>query len=166
MPAFFIMSKKNISPEAEELGHQLSAQLAPIVKDHGAILVDVEIAGSKSQPSIRILVHKDPAISLAACEQISREVADYLDVEDPLPGRYRLEVTSPGLDRPLVTDGDFARAKGYLLKVVLLSGKNHRGRLIDWDATQIALGEDGEEVENVLREEIAKAIIEVEFKNK
>jgi len=166
LPAFFIMNKKNISPEAEELGHQLSAQLAPIVKDHGAILVDVEIAGSKSQPSIRILVHKDPAISLAACEQISREVADYLDVEDPLPGRYRLEVTSPGLDRPLVTDGDFARAKGYLLKVVLLSGKNHRGRLLDWDATQIALGEDGEEVENVLREEIAKAIIEVEFKNK
>jgi ribosome maturation factor RimP len=166
LPAFFIMNKKNISPEAEELGHQLSAQLAPIVKDHGAILVDVEIAGSKSQPSIRILVHKDPAISLAACEQISREVADYLDVEDPLPGRYRLEVTSPGLDRPLVTDGDFTRAKGYLLKVVLLSGKNHRGRLIDWDATQIALGEDGEEVENVLREEIAKAIIEVEFKNK
>lgn len=166
MPAFFIMAKKNISPEAEQLGLQLSAQLAPIVKDHGAILVDVEIAGSKSQPSIRILVHKEPAISLAACEQISREIADYLDVEDPLPCRYRLEVTSPGLDRPLVTDGDFARAKGYLLKVVLLSGKNHRGRLVDWDATQIALGEDGEEVENVLREEIAKAIIEVEFKNK
>ena len=101
---------------------------------------------------------------MAACEQISREIADYLDVEDPLPGRYRLEVTSPGLDRPLVTDGDFARAKGHLLKVVLLSGKNHRGRLIDWDTKKIALGEDGQDVENVPREEIAKATIEVEFK--
>lgn len=166
MPAFFIMGKKNTSPEAEELGLQLSAQLAPIVKDHGAILVDVEIAGSKSQPSLRILVHKEPAISLAACEQISREIADYLDVEDPLPGRYRLEVTSPGLDRPLVTDGDFARAKGHLLKIVLFSGKNHRGRLIRWDAKKIALAENGKEVENVLRDQIAKAIIEVEFKNK
>ena len=85
------MGKQNISPEAEQLGLQLSAQLAPIVEDHGGILVDVEIAGSKSQPSIRIFVHKEPAISLATCEQISREIADYLDVEDPLPGRYRLE---------------------------------------------------------------------------
>ena len=64
-------------------------------------------------------------------------------------------VTRP--ECPLVTDGDFARAKGYLLKIVLLSGKNHRGRLIDWDSKQIALGEDGQKVENVLREEIAKA---------
>ena len=53
-----------------------------------------------------------------------------------------------------------------MLKVVLLSGKNHGGRLTDWDSTQIALGEDGQEVENVLREEIAKATIEVEFNNK
>ena len=131
------MGKKNISPEAEQLGLQLSAQLAPIVEDHGAILVDVEIAGVNLSPVFGFWSIREPAVSLAACEQISREIADYLDVEDPLPGRYRLEVTSPGLDRPLVTDGDFARAKGHLLKVVLLSGKNHQGRLIDWDTKKL-----------------------------
>ena len=124
------MGKKNNSPEAEQIRVHLSSELAPIVEEHNALLVDVEIAGSKSQPSVRVLVHKEPAISLAACEQISREIADFLDVQDPLPGRYRLEVTSPGLDRPLVTDGDFARAKDRLLKIVLISGKNHRGRLV------------------------------------
>ncbi len=160
------MGKKNNSPEAEQLRLHLSSELAPIVEEHDALLVDVEIAGSKSQPSIRILVHKEPAVSLATCEQISREIADFLDVEDPLPGRYRLEVTSPGLDRPLVTDGDFARAEGHLLKVVLLTGKNHRGRLVGWDSVQIILEDGRGEVEDVLREIIAKATIEVEFKNK
>ena len=160
------MGKKNISPEAEKLRLHLSSEIAPIVEEHDALLVDVEIAGSKSQPSVRILVHKEPAISLATCEKISREIADFLDVEDPLPGRYRLEVTSPGLDRPLVTDGDFARAEGHLLKVVLLTGKNHRGRLVGWDSVQITLDNERGKVEDVLREVIAKATIEVEFKNK
>jgi ribosome maturation factor RimP len=160
------MGKKNITPEEEKLRLNLSSELAPIVEEHDAFLIDVEIAGSKSQPSVRILVHKEPAISLAACEQISREIADFLDVEDPLPGRYRLEVTSPGLDRPLVTDGDFVRAKDRLLKVVLISGKNHRGRLVGWDSVQITLDEGRGKTEDVLRENIAKATIEVEFKNK
>ena len=103
---------------------------------------------------------------MAACEQISREIADFLDVQDPLPGRYRLEVTSPGLDRPLVTDGDFARAKDRLLKIVLISGKNHRGRLVGWDSAQITLDNGRGNTEYVIRENIAKATIEVEFKNK
>ena len=166
MPAFFVMGKKNISPEAEQLRLHLILELAPIIEEHDAILVDVEIAGSKSQPSVRILVHKEPAVSLADCEQISREIADFLDVDDPLPGRYRLEVTSPGLDRPLITDGDFVRAKDRLLKVVLLTGKNHRGRLVAWDLSQITLDDGRGRMEEVLRENIAKATIEVEFKNK
>ena len=161
-----MMGEKNISFETEQLRIHLSLELAPIVEEHDALLVDVEIAGSKSQLSVRILVHKEPAVSLATCEQISREIADFLDVEDPLPGRYRLEVTSPGLDRPLVTDGDFARAKGRLLKVVLLSGKNHRGRLLRWGSAQITLDGGRGKVEDVLRENIAKATIEVEFNKK
>ena len=160
------MGKKNISPEEEQLRLHLSSELAPIVEEHDALLVDVEIAGSKSHPSVRILVHKEPAISLADCEQISREIADFFDIEDPLPGRYRLEVTSPGLDRPLVTDGDFARGKDRLLKVVLLSGKNHRGRLVGWDSAQITLDDGRGKTEDVPRENIAKATVEVEFKNK
>ena len=160
------MGKKNISPEAEELRLHLSSELTPIVEEHGALLVDVEAAGSKSQPSVRILVHKEPAISLTICEQISREIADFLDVEDPIPGRYRLEVTSPGLDRPLVKDGDFARAKGRLLKIVLLSGKNQRGRLVGWDSEQITLDDGRGNLEDVPRENIAKATIEVEFNKK
>ena len=87
-------------------------------------------------------------------------MADLFDVEDPIAGRYRLEVTSPGLDRPLETDGDFARARGRLLKVVLASGRVVKGRLIAWEANQIQL--DGP-AEFVARADIARANIEPEL---
>ena len=136
--------------------------LEPVVVDHGAILVDVEVVGSGTQ-TVRLLVHRDGGITIDACEAISREVSDLLDVEDPLPGRYRLEVTSPGLDRPLSTPNDFRRAEGRKLKVVLESGRTISGRLVSWDEEQIEV-EDGRERLSVSRAEIAKATIEVEFR--
>ena len=106
------------------------------------------------------MVHKNCGITLATCELISREVADLFDVEDPIAGRYRLEVTSPGLDRPLETDGDFTRAHGRLLKVVLTSGRVVKGRLSAWEADRIQLDSLAESVE---RADIAKANIEPEL---
>ena len=97
---------------------RLSAVIAdlagPVVTDHGAELVDVEISGSGTY-SVRLLVHHEDGVNLVLCSEISRELADLFDVEDPIPGRYRLEVTSPGLDRPLSTDDDFRRAQRRLL---------------------------------------------------
>ena len=106
------------------------------------------------------MVHKNCGITLTACEAISREVADLFDIEDPIAGRYRLEVTSPGLDRPLETDGDFTRARGRLLKVVLASGRVIKGRLVAWEADQIQLDSPAE---SVMRADIAKANIEPEL---
>ena len=165
MPAFFIMGKMSSIPtmETDQLRRQLQERLEPIVVDHGVELVDLELGGSRSQPLLRILVHKEPGISLDLCESISREVADYLDVDDPIPGRYRLEVTSPGLDRPLNTDKDFRRAQNRLLKIVMTTGKNYRGRLIDWDETRLCIEGAKGVVDEVVRAEIAKAIIEAEF---
>ena len=93
---------------------------------------------------------------------ISREVADLFDVEDPLIGSYRLEVTSPGLDRPLEPDGDFTRAENHLIKVVLKSGQAYKGRLINFDSDQIWL-EPEIKTPSILRADIAKAFIEPEL---
>ena len=106
------------------------------------------------------MVHKNCGITLAICELISREVADLFDIEDPIAGRYRLEVTSPGLDRPLETDGDFTRAQDRLLKVVLTSGRVVKGRLAAWEADRIQLDSPAE---IVARADIAKANIEPEL---
>ncbi len=106
------------------------------------------------------MVHKNCGITLTTCESISREVADLFDIEDPITGRYRLEVSSPGLDRPLETDGDFARAQGRRLKVVLTSGRAIKGWLVAWEADQIELDSPAE---IVARTDIAKANIEPEL---
>ena len=132
----------------------------PIIREHEAELVDIELSGAQGNQLVRLLVHKNCGITLATCELISREVADLFDIEDPIAGRYRLEVTSPGLDRPLETDGDFTRARGRLLKVVLTSGRVVKGRLVAWEADQIQFDSPAE---SVARADIAKANIEPEL---
>ncbi len=145
-----------------ELKERLIELVEPVVQDHGAVLVDLELGGGANNQILRVLVHTDSGITLAQCEGISREVADMLDVEDPIPGRYRLEVTSPGLGRPLRSDRDFSRAHSRLLKVVLASGAAKYGRLLEWheDRITLKLKEGAEEIE---RRAIVKATIEAEF---
>ena len=148
--------------EAQALRSALVELIQPVVEDRGAILVDIELGGSNHFHIVRVLVHKDPGITVKACVGISREVGDLLDIEDPFPGRYRLEVTSPGLDRPLTTDGDFQRAQGHKVKVVLTSGKAVVGRLESWESDGIQVS-DKAGAKAISRLEIAKAHIEVEF---
>lgn len=151
-------------PESrDELRHKLCDLLGPLVADHEASLVDVEIIGGGGSQTLRILVHCDAGVTVKLCEGISREASDLLDIEDPVPGRYRLEVTSPGLDRPLVTDSDFERARNRMVKAVLATGRTVVGRLVDWspDAARLE-GSNG--LSTVTRAEIAKATIEVEFR--
>ena len=134
----------------------------PVISGHGAELVDVEIKGARGNELVKLYIHKDDGVSLSLCEQVSREVADLFDVEDPISGRYRLEVTSPGLDRPLESNRDFTRANGRVLKAKLKSGKVVKGRLVSSDDRQVLL-DTGTETLTVPRIEIAKANIEPEF---
>ena len=136
--------------------------VSPVVEDHDAELVDVELRGSPNNQTVRILVHRDSGIMLNDCEAISRELGDLFDVEDPVPGRYRLEVTSPGLDRPLTTDRDLERAHSKRLKVVLSSGGTRFGRLTGWNAENIAIETDTGP-EEIARDHIARATVEVEL---
>jgi ribosome maturation factor RimP len=138
--------------------------LEPVVRDHGAELVDLELVGALGNCALRVLVHRDPGATISLCEQVSLEVGDLLDRQDLLPGRYRIEVTSPGFDRPLKTDRDLARAHLRMVKVVQPTGRTLVGRLVEWEAGAIVL-ETPKGRETILRHEIAKATIEAEFKN-
>ena len=145
-----------------DLKERLSELLEPVVKDHGASLVDLELNGAPNNQTLRLLIHVDSGVSLELCQAISREAADLLDVEDPIQKRYRLEITSPGLDRPLETDQDFSRALKRNLKLVLANGKTIHGRLQNWEDDRLIL-QLGGGVEAIERREIAKATIEAEF---
>lgn len=148
--------------QRSELKAKLVDLLEPVIRDRDAELVDLELAGALGNCTLRLLVHKESGTTVSLCAQISLEAGDLLDVHDLIPGRYRIEVTSPGFDRPLKTDRDFARAFSRLIKVVQPSGRATTGRLVEWEADSISL-ETANGQEKILRQEIAKATIEVEF---
>lgn len=147
---------------AQQERERLLALAGPVVEDCAAQLVDVELVGPQHNRTVRILIHAPQGVHLGMCEQISRQMGDLLDVEDPLPGRYRLEVTSPGLDRPLKTDSDFDRACNRKLKVVLVTGHNVQGRLQAYTAENLVL-EAKQGTCQIRRADIAKATIEAEL---
>jgi ribosome maturation factor RimP len=120
--------------------------LEPTVNDLGYELVDLDLREGRGG-LVRLFIDKDPAVTLADCEYVSGQVGDLLDVEDPLPGGYVLEVSSPGLDRRLRTPDHFAAAVGSEIRVELkraVDGRRRfRGHLIAADAAGIEIEGDG-----------------------
>jgi ribosome maturation factor RimP len=95
----------------------------------GLELVDVELAGRGRNAVLRIFLDKPGGVTVHDCERVSGQVSAILDVEDFIPGSYTLEVSSPGLDRPLVKPADFERFAGKRIKLVLRAPHEGRRRL-------------------------------------
>lgn len=88
-----------------------------VVQRLGLELDRVEVSTNRKQSFVRVFVDKAGGVTLEDCQRVSREIGTILDVEDPMPGPYTLEVSSPGLDRPLRTEGDYERYRGRLIRV-------------------------------------------------
>jgi ribosome maturation factor RimP len=86
--------------------------------EFGVEVVDVEMAGNLRRPTVRIFIDKEGGVTLDDCEKFSRGMSAVLDVEDPMRSPYVLEVSSPGLDRPLKRLKDFEASVGKLARVI------------------------------------------------
>lgn len=124
--------------------------IAPSLEAMGYALVRLRLTGG-GRPTLQIMAeHKDGReMTVDDCAEISRAVSAILDVEDPIDGAYLLEVSSPGIDRPLTRPEDFDRFAGHEAKVELsqpVDGrKRFRGRILGLDSGQVRLAaEDGE----------------------
>lgn len=126
---------------------QLIDLLEPPVEALGYELVDLDIRVGR-HGLLRIYVDKEDGVNLADCELVSRQLSAVLDVEDPLPGHYVLEVSSPGLDRPLRTLEHFRRFRDCRAKVRLREPRDSRrmlnGRLLGIRDESIVMDVDGE----------------------
>ena len=122
--------------------------LEPGVSAMGFELVDVEMAGSHHSPTLRVYIDGPRGVNVDDCARVSRQLSALLDVEDPLPGQYILEVSSPGLDRPLVKPEDFRRFVGETVKVKMqqpvLGRRNFSGRLVEVAADHVVVEVDKE----------------------
>lgn len=96
----------------------------------GYELVDVEFVRAGRQPLLRIYIDSPAGVTLDDCALVSRQLGAILDVEDVIPGAYRLEVSSPGLDRPLKTLTDFQRFSGRRVSLRLRLPVNGQRRYV------------------------------------
>jgi ribosome maturation factor RimP len=103
--------------------------IAPTLTDRGYGVVQVKMIGS-SRPTLQIMAerHDDLPMTVEDCATISRAVSALLDVEDPVSGTYTLEVSSPGLDRPLVYQRDFEKYSGLEAKIELRTAQDGQKR--------------------------------------
>jgi ribosome maturation factor RimP len=121
--------------------------LEPVVEAMGYELVLLEYAPHKGSGTLRLYIDATGGITLEDCERVSREVEGVLDVEDPIRSGYRLEVSSPGLDRPLVKKSHYERFVGEQVKVQLLIPRDGRRNFLG-----VLRGVKGEAIELELPE--------------
>jgi len=100
---------------------KIEALILPILESQNIDLVEIELKGKLGAQVLRIFVDIEGGISLDQCVNLSRDIADLLDTKDLITGHYRLEVSSPGLDRPLRTERDFERNLGRKVKIDFLT---------------------------------------------
>lgn len=120
-----------------------------VVVSEGLTLFDVEVKGGRSNQLLRIYIDKPEGVSHADCENVSHQLSALLDVEDPFPGKYTLEVSSPGLERELVKSRDYEYFAGRRARLVLRDSPGKQkvieGRLAGCEAGKVRLdlGEGG-----------------------
>ena len=106
----------------------LERLVEPEIKSLGYDLVRVAMIGGTSDPTLQIMAERPDTrqLDLTDCERISRRLSEFLDLADPIEGSYRLEVSSPGIDRPLTRLHDYKDWKGYDARITL--AHPHEGR--------------------------------------
>ncbi len=143
---------------------KITAIIQPILEEQGIELVELQYNKGK-RTSVRLFIWETGGVSLDRCTQISREISDLLDRKDVIAGKYFLEVSSPGLDRPLKSKRDFERQMGRTVKAVILDGEKNRsikGKIDHVDEQGVSIQRNNG-IEHVLFEEIVSAKVVVEF---
>jgi ribosome maturation factor RimP len=127
--------------------------IEPVMRSMGYQLVRVRLSGQNGL-TLQIMAERfDGTMTVEDCEEVSRAVSPVLDVEDPIEKAYHLEVSSPGIDRPMVRKSDFTRWQGHIVKcetsIIIDNRKRFRGKILETDADgftiereQVASGEE------------------------
>jgi len=134
------------------LEEKIKQIIKPVVQADGFDLVRVLLSGEDKDNTLQIMVEHTDGSNMTAddCESLSRHLSAVLDVEDVIQNRYLLEVSSPGIDRPLVKLADYDRFKGREAKIETLlpidGRKRFKGQIVGTDANQVIFDFEGKEI--------------------
>ena len=157
-------------PESPTYRERILELVEPAVEAEGLEIVELECLRMKTRWLVRIFIDREGGASLDDCTAVSREVGDLLNVHDLPPGPYTLEVSTPGLDRPLTRDKDFEKYRGSRVRIrtrePIEGSRNFLGTYVDYSTEGgrriVTVDVDGR---NVLidRDNIQKANLEYEL---
>lgn len=138
--------------------------IKPIVEDMGYVIWGCEYLSQGKHSLLRIYIDHDDGIGIEDCQRVSREISSVLDVEDPIPGQYSLEVSSPGIPRPLFHPWQYQLFVGQIIKIKVfkpIDGKRtFSGTIVSVDEDKLTLKVDDDELE-IFISNIVKAYLTV-----
>jgi ribosome maturation factor RimP len=143
---------------------KLNELIQPLVEDLGYEFVGIEYSNNPKNAVLRIYIDEPSrGIAIEDCEQVSREVAALLDVEDPIASNYTLEVSSPGLNRPIFSLVQFETFIGEVISMTSFAPVNNRrkfkGELLAVTGNEVFVDQDGEKIaiafENIVKARLA-----------
>ncbi|MCX8030875.1 MAG: ribosome maturation factor RimP [Thermodesulfovibrionales bacterium] len=141
-----------------------------VAEQEGLELYDVQILGSRKRTIVRVFIDKESGVTIDDCERVSKSLSALLDVEDPIKTSYTLEVSSPGIDRPLTKKKDYEKNLGKLVRIVTTEPFDNQsffiGRIIDVGENWVRISyKKGSKEENLFIpfEKVSKAKLEIEF---
>ncbi|MBI5182819.1 MAG: ribosome maturation factor RimP [Nitrospinae bacterium] len=156
------MLKKSVTTTVSEM-------VKPIVESEGMRLIDVEFKKERKDWYMRIFIDKNGGVNHKDCENISSQIGEMIEVEEVISYPYILEVSSPGLDRPLKYEDDYRRFKGRLVRIYTSTSVDKKkelvGRIIDIEGNNIIVIEekDKKDIIKLPFKIIVKGKLEVEF---
>lgn len=154
--------------DGESLEEKIREIILPVIEYEGFELFDIKFLKGGKNSYLRIFIDKERGgVTLDDCQNISTQIGAILDVEDPIDRHYILEVSSPGLDRPLKKGGDFIRFKNRMIKLStfepLTGKKSFTGKIIDFKDNVLLLDVNKKGIINIPYNQIKNARLEVDF---
>lgn len=136
------------------------------LEENGIELIDITYKHEQGGMVLRLLVDTPQGVTIDACEKLNNFLSELLDKEETISEHYTIEVASPGLDRPIITDRDFQRVLGKALDITTYQAigerKTHEGKLVGIDKESVVIESNG--VSTVIPKKlIARARLKIEF---
>lgn len=150
----------------ENIIYNIKELLEPILFEKNLELFDLEYQGQGHRGVLRVFIDKEEGVTIDDCTVISRELVTLLDVHEVIPGSYTLEVSSPGLTRPLKKPSDYIRFKGKTVKIKTIEDIEDKniftGKLLDFKDETVYIETDGTNY-LIPYSKIEKANLELDF---
>jgi len=142
---------------------KLEKIVKPICEAENLYLVELKIGGDAKKSVFKIYADSEKGINLGQCEKLSRLIQDELDMDEQFLKNYRLDVSSPGLDRALVFDWEYKKNIGLNLEITLVSAEKAIGRLLSFDENTLEIEDENGQQQAVARSDVKQVKVKIQW---